>query len=197
MGFLEALGLVNRKDKRTMKKLQQNVLNKTQHASGINTFEVQAYDAITQDIDALLQANPNAKFYVSGHSLGGALALTFASMLILMRSKGDTILEKLSGVYTFGQPRICNGKFSDTLNNKMQELNVDYYRIVYCNDMVCRVPFDDDVFKFKHAGHKCFYYNSMFEEKVNSFLTQFSGKTCIYQRTFQVYIICNTLISID
>ena len=176
IGFLEALGLVNRDKKWTMETLQENIRNKTPYASGLsrpnmlkprlNGDKLLAYDAITQDIEALLQANPNAKFYVSGHSLGGALALTFASMLILMRSKGDTILEKLSGVYTFGQPRICNGKFSDTLNNKMQELNVDYYRIVYCNDMVCRVPFDDDVFKFKHAGHKCFYYNSMFEEKV-------------------------------
>ena len=95
------------------------------------------------------------------------MALTFTSILILMRRKGDTILEKLSGVYTFGQPRIGDRIFSKTLDNKMEDLNVDYYRIVYCNDMVCRVPFDDDVFQFKHAGHTCFYYNSMFEEKVS------------------------------
>ena len=197
IGFLEALGLVNRDKKWTMETLQENVLNKTPCASGLsranmlkprlNGDKLLAYDAITQDIEDLVQENPNAKFYVSGHSLGGALALTFTSILILMRCEGDNILEKLSGVYTFGQPRIGDRKFSKTLDNKMEDLNVDYYRIVYCNDMVCRVPFDDDVFQFKHAGHTCFYYNSMFEEEVsidNSFLIQIFEKTCIYQRTF-------------
>jgi len=45
------------------------------------------------------------------------------------------------------------------------KLKEKFFRVVYCNDLVPRIPFDDQIFEFKHFGY-CFYYTSRYKSKI-------------------------------
>ena len=123
-----------------------------------------AYYSIREKLKALLKENEDAKIIVTGHSLGGALAILFAGVLILHEEEG--LLQKLEGVYTSGQPRAGDQQFGEFMKVKLRKYDVKYRRHVYCNDMVPRVPYDDQNLFFKHFG-ACLYFNSLYRGKVN------------------------------
>lgn len=64
--------------------------------------------------------------YVTGHSLGAAMATLFAARLTAL---GYTVK-----LFTFGSPRVGNGEWADVLDT------VEIYRFVNTNDVVCKVP---------------------------------------------------------
>ncbi|KAK8930917.1 hypothetical protein KSP39_PZI016709 [Platanthera zijinensis] len=128
-----------------------------------------AYYAVREKLREELRRNERARFVVTGHSLGGALAVLFP---VLLRLHGEeSLLERMEGVYTFGQPRVGDamlgefaGKFLDG-GPAAAPTVARYRRFVYCNDMVPRLPYDDSTLLFKHFG-KCLYYNSFYKGKV-------------------------------
>lgn len=120
-----------------------------------------AYDDVTKVVRDLLNENPDAKLYVTGHSLGGALAALYAGMLHY--NSETELVEKLAAVYTFGQPRVGDEGFAKYMRKNLADSC--YFRVVYCNDLVPRIPFDDQIFAFKHFG-LCFYYNSRYKARV-------------------------------
>jgi hypothetical protein len=71
------------------------------------------------------------RIWITGHSLGGALATLCGSLL-----------NNAQGVYTFGSPRVGNKEFKE-------HLSVRIYRIVNNADIVCRVPLKH---KYVHVG---------------------------------------------
>lgn len=172
VGFLEAMGLANRCDEEILKThldLKREDVNQDRDIAGLpeeyateDQEKPLAYYAIRRKLSGLLEEHKNAKFVVTGHSLGGALAVLFPAILIL--HKQTQLMEKLLAVYTFGQPRIGDKEFGNSMNIKLNEPVTRYLRVVYSNDMVPRMPFDNKLFLFKHFG-VCLYYNSCYKEK--------------------------------
>jgi feruloyl esterase len=74
--------------------------------------------------------HPSAGVYVTGHSLGAALAALAALDLTLQQ-------QPLKAVYTFGQPRIGNQAFAHYLN---QTLAAPLFRVVHHRDPIPHLP---------------------------------------------------------
>ncbi|KAG9443890.1 hypothetical protein H6P81_015230 [Aristolochia fimbriata] len=174
MGFLEALGLGNRAEVSSFQKHLFSLLkDRPSNASenlGLEAKdilpeidEVSAYYAVRSKLKSLLEQHKNAKFVVTGHSLGGALAILFPAVLLL--HKEEEVMKRLMGVYTFGQPRVGDRQLGSFMEAHLNRPVPRYYRVVYCNDLVPRLPYDNKTFLFKHFGF-CLYYNSMYVEQV-------------------------------
>ncbi|MGH2359556.1 MAG: lipase family protein, partial [bacterium] len=95
-----------------------------------------SYALVGPDINrALAELEPNLPLYITGHSLGGALAAVAA-----MRIHPE---DHIAACYTFGCPRVGDGEFVDHL------WKVPVYRLVHAADVVTRLPF---AFGYRHAG---------------------------------------------
>ncbi|XAR73991.1 Triacylglycerol lipase [Bertholletia excelsa] len=146
-GFMKALGL--QKNYRWPLKAEQN-----NHRL--------AYFFIREQLREIFQKNKEAKFLLTGHSMGGALAVLFPAVLAIHNEV--EILERLEAVYTFGQPRVGDQKFGRFMKELFSKYGVKYYRFVYSYDIVPRLPYDNSTLMFKHFG-TCLYFNSVFEGK--------------------------------
>ncbi len=80
---------------------------------------------IQESISTLLEDAPNRKLWITGHSLGAALATLYA-----VRHP-----EHVEAIYTIGSPRIAGRKLADSLSESLP-----LYRIVNDNDLVARLP---------------------------------------------------------
>jgi hypothetical protein len=99
---------------------------------------------------------PRRRLYVAGHSRGGAFAVLAAAAFAKARqadSAANAPLPDLAGVYTFGQPRVGNGPFVESLTSGARP--VPLYRFVNRDDPVPQVPPESatGVFGYKHAGN--------------------------------------------
>jgi len=128
-----------------------------------------AYYTVRKKLKSLLVEHKNAKFIVTGHSLGGALAILFPSVLVLHQQMD--VMKRLLGVYTFGQPRIGNRQLAKFMEAHLEYPVPKYFRVVYSYDLVPRLPYDDKTFLYKHFG-VCLYYNSLYIEQVRTFCLQ-------------------------
>ncbi|KAE8697348.1 Detected protein of confused Function [Hibiscus syriacus] len=116
-----------------------------------------AYYDIRDTLRTLLRKNPEAKFIVTGHSLGGALAALFPAICFYHDER--LLLDRMEAIYTFGQPRVGDDAFGNYMDMNLKKRGIKYYRYVYCNDVVPRVPSDR---VFKHFGN-CVYYDSKYQ----------------------------------
>ncbi|KAK6923044.1 Fungal lipase-like domain [Dillenia turbinata] len=148
-GFLKAIGL--QKDCKLPLEIEEN-----------NERPV-AYYFIRNMLRKLLRQNNQAKFILTGHSLGGALAVLFPAILMLHNEKW--MLERLYGVYTFGQPRVGDDVFGEFMKERLNKYGIRYFRYVYGNDVVPRLPFYDSTLRFKHFGTGL-YFNSCYKVKI-------------------------------
>jgi len=83
--------------------------------------------------------------WITGHSLGGALAMLAAAML---RFPADaSVPAAVAGVYTFGQPRVGTRDFAQSCDADFGNF---YFRFVNNADIVPRIP--PRVLGYWHAG---------------------------------------------
>ncbi|KAG0476194.1 hypothetical protein HPP92_012624 [Vanilla planifolia] len=152
LGFMRALGLQDEKD-----------INKgfpVDHPGHHDGREL-AYYAIRETLKDLLGEHRRAKILITGHSLGGALAVVFPAILAIHEQ--HNILNSIHGVMTYGQPRVGDAEFGRNLDAVLKS---KYHRMVYRYDIVPRVPFDKPpIALFKHFG-TCIYFTSWYEGKV-------------------------------
>jgi len=85
-----------------------------------------AYRSLLDDITAALRGI-DLPIYVTGHSLGGAMAT------VCVMNYPD--VDKMAACYTFGAPRICD------LAGVIEFYKVPVYRMVHSDDVVPAVPF--------------------------------------------------------
>ena len=149
-GFMQALGL------------QQNTDWPKELPPRPDNHEF-AYYTLRQVLRDFVKDNDKARFIITGHSLGGALAILFVTILAFHEE--SALLKRLQAIYTFGQPRSGDRNFAKFMNNLTKKYGFDYYRYVYSFDIVPRVPFDCKNFWYKHFGG-CVYYNSCYKGKV-------------------------------
>lgn len=90
---------------------------------------VRALDAVWAGIESTVrnQVAAGKKLWITGHSLGGALAVLAACRLSDLKP----------GVYTFGQPRVGDEAFADTYDSR---IGSRYFRFINDKDIVARVP---------------------------------------------------------
>ena len=92
---------------------------------------------------------PAKPVWVAGHSRGGALAMLAAAAFARAREQ-DPAFPPLAGVYTYGQPRVGNGVFAETLDARQ----VPIVRFVNGDDPIPRVPPESPARRqgYQHAG---------------------------------------------
>ncbi|WP_437951218.1 lipase family protein [Sorangium sp. So ce296] len=74
--------------------------------------------------------------YITGHSMGGALAVITAALL-LEEPQFACLRDKLRGVYTYGQPMVGHQDFKERFERDLGKL---LFRHVYRSDSVPRLP---------------------------------------------------------
>ena len=117
--------------------------------SRIHTGFKEGFDIIRTDVIKTVQElrKRDQLLFLTGHSLGGALA-TIATVHL------DLANEPVNGLYTFGSPRVGNAAFAD----KFQRFNSRTFRFVNHNDLVTRVALRR--MKYQHVG-QMMYFNVM------------------------------------
>jgi triacylglycerol lipase len=90
--------------------------------------------------------NNAQSIWITGHSLGGALATLAAARFALEIDK------PLRGIYTFGQPRVGDREFARIFN---AELKHRFFRFVNNSDLVTRIPTRE--LDFSHVGSLRFF----------------------------------------
>ena len=111
------------------------------HHGYLRTYECEGLEErLFEKIDKELKKDKKCELFVTGHSLGGALATIFGARYALVHSN-----HKIK-VITFGCPRVGNRNFRE-LTECLPNLSIT--RVVHDNDLIPRWP----TFGFRHVGH--------------------------------------------
>jgi len=90
---------------------------------------IQAYQSVEKDIEKNIAKLDELPLYITGHSLGAALATVATQYL-----EGNHIFrDQIAACYTFGSPRVGNNEFDKDLKSAI-------YRVVNTTDIVTVVP---------------------------------------------------------
>jgi hypothetical protein len=85
--------------------------------------------------DGLLARAPLERLFLTGHSLGGAMAVLAAAKIV--RDAPPDIRRAVRGVYTFGQPAVGDAQFAAAYGALFGDR---LYRHEYAKDAVPRLP---------------------------------------------------------
>lgn len=103
-----------------------------------------AFDKIKLSIKTLAYENPEYSWYISGHSLGGALAI-LSSYLLAKEFREITFT-----TVSLASPRVGNSSFATDYNNQP---NLLHYRICNKKDIVTAIPY----IGYDHCGYNILF----------------------------------------
>jgi hypothetical protein len=93
---------------------------------------------------------PMDSLYITGHSLGAAMAVVAAACLLQEPNDGRGWDSILRGIYTYGQPMVGDAEFVANCKKRFQNR---LFRHVYGDDLVARMP-PKTIHNFKHFGQR-------------------------------------------
>lgn len=96
--------------------------------------------------------NPMEALFVTGHSLGAAMAALAGVRLATSRVRGRDFRSKLRGIYTFGQPMIGNPALAAACSADPLLAN-GIFRHVHGRDIAARIP-PRNFGAYKHFGRE-------------------------------------------
>ncbi len=97
---------------------------------------------------------PLKALYVTGHSLGGAMAVLFSSMLVMSENeKYQELAARLRAVYTFGQPMVGGESYTKAAAEAFAERRIPVLRYVYKRDPIPHLP-PDILGDYVHFGQE-------------------------------------------
>jgi hypothetical protein len=102
--------------------------------------------------------SPMTTLYLTGHSLGGAMAALMSVMLVLEPEYADKFGDAFRASYTFGQPMIGSPTFAAACSAN-PALNAQMLRYIYRHDAVPQLP-PLDSGDFAHFGREFRYDGS-------------------------------------
>jgi predicted lipase len=94
---------------------------------------LEGYNSIKDDILEALKKVLGLPIYITGHSLGAALATVATNYLENEIIKGVPIRDQIAACYTFGSPRVGNKQYDSDFKSPI-------YRMVNTTDIVTVVP---------------------------------------------------------
>lgn len=115
-------------------------------------YDTYMYANIVEEVTSQLAKNPDYKVYITGHSLGAALATLFGYLI------ADEIKNNIT-VVSFASPRVGNNKWKKSFESKT---NLHHYRVTNQRDVVTALPF----YNYKHVGDNI----RLFENNVSTHL---------------------------
>ncbi|KAF8356075.1 hypothetical protein PRIPAC_97698 [Pristionchus pacificus] len=95
---------------------------------------------LEEEVSYLIMTYPDYDLWITGHSLGGALASLATAEIISM----DLFDKSRIFLYTFGQPRIGDQMYADVHDKLVKES----YRVVHGRDLIVHAP--APVYKYVH-----------------------------------------------
>ena len=141
----------------------------TQGGGKVLRYFLDAFEIVWNDLEDRvyeeIKKYPSYKVWVTGHSLGGALA-SFASTLIMFKSKKtkDNLM-----LYTFGQPRVGNYDYASAHDSLVpQSFRVTHYRDIVVHLPMCKDHPCSTQGKYYHHGIEV-YYGSEIMTKYSSY----------------------------
>lgn len=94
---------------------------------------LEAYNSVKDDIEQSLKKVLGMPLYITGHSLGAALATVATNYLEEVAIDKAPLKDQIAACYTFGSPRVGNTQFN-------REFRSAIYRVVNTTDIVTVVP---------------------------------------------------------
>ncbi|KAK9807288.1 hypothetical protein WJX73_008211 [Symbiochloris irregularis] len=104
------------------------------------------YSRIVETLDAL--PDPDKPIYLTGHSLGAALALLFAQAA---NAQHPQLARRIAGVYGFAAPRVGDAAFAAACEAAYPQR---IHHFVHASDIVPRVP--PMILEYRHTGKERF-----------------------------------------
>ncbi|GMS94555.1 hypothetical protein PENTCL1PPCAC_16730, partial [Pristionchus entomophagus] len=128
---------------------------------------------IGDDLVALIAKYPTYSIWITGHSLGGALASMAAAHISAnnLASKDKIVL------YTYGQPRTGDKKYANIHDNL-----VNSFRVTHSQDIVAHIP--PQFMNYEHHTSEVWYDNDMSEGSSYVVCTEQEDQKCSDKNVF-------------
>lgn len=105
-------------------------------------------DDVVKEVQRLHEANSSANIFVTGHSLGAAVAALCA---VELGASSQSLGFPIAGVYTYGEPRVGNDQFAKFYMTGTQVS----WRVTHWRDIVPHLP--PEAFGFHHTATEVWY----------------------------------------